>query len=298
MPLLHYLPGRTDLRVEDRRNGQARHNEGGQVGDKNILKSFLIGPISSIQRVLDTNDDFNGVDTLVSVQDILTGGVGVKRDLKDQSKRQMPLLSEEDFSFYCRLLYDRHLVTGVGGNVSSRVGDKIFITPSGYSLRDIEPDRVVVVSKEGRVLAGGIPTKDAEIHLGILRSRSDIHVVCHIHGAFIVAASTLIKPGPDALPPITPGFTYFAHPLTMIPFMVPGSEGLARAAVEKFSTSSCCALLLQNHGLIVVGKDFEEAVNIAEEIDEVARVYLLTNGKAHVISGQDVRKIKKLKSNP
>jgi hypothetical protein len=201
MPLLHYLPGRTDLRVEDRRNGQARHNEGGQVGDKNILKSFLIGPISSIQRVLDTNDDFNGVDTLVSVQDILTGGVGVKRDLKDQSKRQMPLLSEEDFSFYCRLLYDRHLVTGVGGNVSSRVGDKIFITPSGYSLRDMEPDRVVVVSKEGRVLAGGIPTKDAEIHLGILRSRSDIHVVCHIHGAFIVAASTLIKPGPDALPP-------------------------------------------------------------------------------------------------
>ena len=207
-------------------------------------------------------------------------------------------VSKEDFAFFCRLLYGRHLVTGVGGNVSAGVGDEIFITRSGYSLRDMKADRVVTLNKKGRVQEGGTPTKDVEIHLGILRSRPDIHVVCHVHGAYIVAASALVEPGSDALPPITPGFTYFVHPLAMIPFMVPGSKALAKAAIKQFSNASCRALLLQNHGLITVGENFEEAVNIAEEIDEAAGVYLLTNGKAAVISGKDVRKIKKLKSTP
>lgn len=217
---------------------------------------------------------------------------------KDDLKRQTPLVSKEDFCLFCRQLYDRHLVTGVGGNVSVRVGDKIFITPSGFSLRGLRPDMVVTVDEEGRVLEGGIPTKDVGVHLGILGIRPDTNVVCHVHGAFIIAASALMDPGPDALPPLAPGFAYFAHPLTMIAFMVPGTKEFAKATIEQFSNSRCRALLLQNHGLVTVGGNFEEALNIAEEIDEAARIYLLTNGKAQAISVENVRKIKKSTSSP
>lgn len=220
--------------------------------------------------------------------------------MKGKGRRLMgkDRISKEDFCLFCRLLYERHLVTGVGGNVSVRVGDKIFITPSGHSLRGLRPDMVVTLEGKGRVLEGGTPTKDVDLHLGILGVRPDINVVCHVHGAFIIAASSLVDPGPDALPPITPGFAYFAHPLPMIPFMIPGTKEFARATIEQLSQASCRALLLQNHGLVTVGEDFEEAVNIAEEIDEAARIYLLTNGKAKSISIEDVRKIKKLKSGP
>ncbi|UCF57027.1 MAG: class II aldolase/adducin family protein [Deltaproteobacteria bacterium] len=217
---------------------------------------------------------------------------------KDDPKRQTPLVSKEDFCLFCRLLYDRHLVTGVGGNVSVRVGDKIFITPSGFSLRGLRPDMVVTVDEEGRVLEGDIPTKDVGVHLGILGIRPDTNVVCHVHGAFIIAASALMDPGPDALPPLAPGFAYFAHPLTMIAFMVPGTKEFAKATIEQFSNSTCRALLLQNHGLVTVGGNFEEALNIAEEIDEAARIYLLTNGRAQAISVENVRKIKKSTSSP
>lgn len=202
-------------------------------------------------------------------------------------------ISKEDFCLFCRLLYDRHLVTGVGGNVSARIGDRFFITPSGHSLRGLNPGLVVTLDQKGRVLEGGVPTKDVEVHTGILGIRPDINVVCHVHGAFIIAASTLMDPGPDALPPMTPGFAFFAYPLVMIPFMVPGTKEFARAATEQFSQPTCLALLLQNHGLVTVGESFEEAVNIAEEIDEAARIYLMTDGKARAISAEDVRKIKR-----
>lgn len=202
-------------------------------------------------------------------------------------------ISKEDFCLFCRLLYDRHLVTGVGGNVSARIGDKFYITPSGHSLRGLNPNLLVTLDKKGRVLEGAVPTKDVEVHMGILRIRPDINVVCHVHGAFIIAASALMEPGPDVLPPITPGFAYFAHPLKLVPFRVPGTKDFARATTEQFSHPTCRALLLQNHGLVAVGENFEEAVNVAEEIDEAARIYLMTNGKAKPISLEDVRKIKK-----
>jgi len=145
-------------------------------------------------------------------------------ELKNRSIKMNHPVSKEDFCFFCRTLYDRHLVTGVGGNLSIRVGEEIFITPSGYSLGDMVPDIVITMNGEGRVLEGGNPTKDVEVHLGVFSERPDVNVVCHAHGACIIAVTTLLDPGPDSLPPITPGFVYFAYPLAMIPFMVPGSK--------------------------------------------------------------------------
>lgn len=202
------------------------------------------------------------------------------------------LVSKEDFCLFCRLLYERDLVAGSGGNLSVRVGEEIFITPSGYSLRDISPEMVVTLNKEGRVLEGEAPTKDMEMHLRVLRARAGINVVCHVHGAHIIAVSTLISPGSDSFPPITPGFAYFAHPLEMLPFMVPGTKELAVAAAGCFSNPDCSALLLQNHGLVTVGVSFQDALNVAEEIDEAAKIYVLTNGKAKSIPGDEVNRIK------
>jgi ribulose-5-phosphate 4-epimerase/fuculose-1-phosphate aldolase len=157
---------------------------------------------------------------------------------------------------------------------------------------------VVTLDQKGKVIEGSVPTKDVGVHMGILSIRPQINVVCHVHGASIIAASALMEPGPNALPPITPGFAYFAHPLKMAPFRVPGTEEFANATADEFSHPACRALLLQNHGLVTVGEDFEEAINIAEEIDEAARIYLMTNGKAKAISVEDVRKIKGSTSSP
>ncbi|MDY6971570.1 MAG: class II aldolase/adducin family protein [Thermodesulfobacteriota bacterium] len=187
---------------------------------------------------------------------------------------------KEEFCQFCHLLYSRRLVTGVGGNMAARVGDKILLTPSGHSLRLVEKDVVVTVNGKGIVLEGGEATREAGMHLGILDARPDVNVVCHIHGAYIIAATAMLAPGPASLPPLTPGFIHYVHPLPMIPFMIPGTEALAETVAREFEGGRPCALLLQNHGLITVGKDFQEAFNVAEEVDETARIYVLTYGRA------------------
>jgi len=84
----------------------------------------------------------------------------------------------------------------------------------------------------------------------------------------------------------------------MIPFMVPGSPDLAKSVSEAFSGKDSYAVLLLNHGLITVGEDFNKALNIAEEVDEAARVYLLTGGRALPISSENIGHIKALRNLP
>jgi len=206
-----------------------------------------------------------------------------------------PIPSREDFCAFCRLIYDRHLVTGVGGNVSVRAGREIYLTPTGYSLRDLQPDQVSVLTPEGALREGPPATKDAPLHLAILRTRNDVHAVLHVHGAHIVAASMLLEPGPDSLPPLTPGFVYYAHPLPLLPFLVPGGQGLVRAVSEHIGKDRRSAVLLQNHGLVTVGRTMEEALDTAEEIEEAARIFLLTGGKGTRLAPEAVKAVKGLR---
>lgn len=202
--------------------------------------------------------------------------------------------SREEFCQFCHILYERHLAAGAGGNVAARCGKGIWLTPTGCSLRDVKPEKIAVVDAHGVLVQGETPTKEGTLHLSVLEERPDMNVVLHVHGAHIIAASTLLDPGPSSLPALTPGFVYHAFPLPMIPFMVPGSPELAADVTKALSATGACAVLMQNHGLVTIGTDFQKALNVAEEIDEAARVYVLTNGKAPSISREDIQRIQSL----
>src|SRR5262249_38549023 len=55
---------------------------------------------------------------------------------------------------FCRITWDRGLVSAAGGNLSARIGDTdtFLITPSGVALRDAEPDDLVTIDLAGRKL--------------------------------------------------------------------------------------------------------------------------------------------------
>ncbi len=205
--------------------------------------------------------------------------------------------SRDEFCQFCHLIYERGLAAGTGGNVSVRCGEHIWLTPSGFSLRDTAAEKICVVNGKGDLIEGDTPTKEAGMHLGVFHKRPNINVVLHLHGPYIIAATTLLESGPDALPALTPGFTYHAYPLPMIPFMAPGSPGLAEAVAEALAERGTSAVLLKNHGLVTLGRDFSEALNIAEEIDEAARVYVLTGGKAPAIGPEHIDAIRSLRSD-
>ena len=189
--------------------------------------------------------------------------------------------SREDFVRFCSLLYHRDLVAGVGGNVAARDRDVVLVTPTSHSLRALEPEDVVAVDSEGRPVGEGQPSKEIGMHLAVLREHPDAGAVIHIHGSYVIAASCMLEPGQDSLPALTPGFTCFAYPMPMVPFAVPGSPELLEWVGEACRGGR--AVLLQNHGLVTWGRDLTEALDVAEEVDEAAQVFVLSQGRASVI---------------
>jgi len=195
----------------------------------------------------------------------------------------------------CNLLYERGLVSGSGGNISIRADiGVVLITPTGLSFKALRPKEISVIDLRENLLEGKPPSMEASMHLKVLDTRPDISVVCHCHGPYSVAASTLLSPGANSIPPLTPGFVYHAYPLYLLSFEVPGSSELAEAVAKALAKKGTKAVLLQNHGMVTVGKDLREAINIAEEIEEAAKIYLLTKGKGKILSDGHIAQIKKL----
>jgi L-fuculose-phosphate aldolase len=186
--------------------------------------------------------------------------------------------TRESFARTCRVMYDRRLVVGAGGNLSVRFEDGFLTTPSGLSLRDMTPGQALAVGPDGSCEGSVKPSKELSMHLRIFLERPDVQVVTHVHGSYITALTTLLEAGDDTLPPLCPGHVYYTRPLPMLPFYIPGTQELAGAVGERFANPDLLALLLKNHGLIAVGATLAEAVNTAEEVDEAAMMYLHTRG--------------------
>ena len=79
------------------------------------------------------------------------------------------------------------------------------------------------------------------------------------------------------LPPITAYYVMRIGRLPLVPYFRPGDKGLA-AAVGALAADHH-AVLLANHGPVVAGKTLEDAVYNAEELEETARLYLMTEGR-------------------
>jgi L-fuculose-phosphate aldolase len=167
------------------------------------------------------------------------------------------------------------LVTGTSGNISVRTPEgKILITPSGLDYEAIEPEDVVLVNLEGRVLESSLaPSAETPMHTGIYRSRAKVGAVVHTHAPY---STTLACLGWEI-----PTVHYMLLALSdegrvpLAPYATPNTEELARYASEALGeTHNAC--LLQNHGTITVGETLSEAYSRTERLEEMATIYYRT----------------------
>ncbi|MHB1235459.1 MAG: 3-oxo-tetronate 4-phosphate decarboxylase [Microbacteriaceae bacterium] len=176
-----------------------------------------------------------------------------------------------------RSLYARSLTHGSTGNLSLRLGDRILITPTGSSLGTVTAAHLSVIDGAGAHLSGPRPSKEAFLHLAMLRARPADNAVVHTHSTHSVAVSCLAGIDPDdVLPPLTAYFAMRIGVLPMLPYHAPGDRHLgplAEAAAAKHR-----ALLLANHGPVVSGASLGAAMDAVEELEETAKLYLLLDG--------------------
>lgn len=171
-------------------------------------------------------------------------------------------------------IFARGLTPGRTGNLSCRIEEEIVVTPTGVSLGSLDPSQLAIIDLEGRPIRGARPSKEAVMHAALYRSRPAAQGVVHLHSTHAVAVSCLADIDErSALPPLTAYFAMRVGQLPLVPYFAPGDPSLS-IAVEEMAREHH-AMLLANHGSIVVADDLLSAADAAEEIEETARLWLL-----------------------
>lgn len=186
----------------------------------------------------------------------------------------------EQICLLAKSMFDRGLTGGSTGNISARTSDGgLLVSPTGTSFGRLDPGRLSRFDAKGVLIDGDAPTKEMPLHSAFYETRSSAGAVVHLHSCHAVALSMMPDVDPDNfLPPFTPYSIMKLGRVKLLPFFLPGDPGMGEAVRGLAGKRS--AVMLANHGPVVAGKDVEAACNTIEELEDTARLAMLTRGQA------------------
>ena len=86
--------------------------------------------------------------------------------------------------------YRFQMVNMFEGNVSAKVGDRIFITPSQVSKEVMTSDMIIELDTDGNIVdkpEGLSPSSESKMHLEVYKLRPDVKAVVHNHSIYATA---------------------------------------------------------------------------------------------------------------
>jgi ribulose-5-phosphate 4-epimerase/fuculose-1-phosphate aldolase len=186
--------------------------------------------------------------------------------------------AREQICTMAKSVFDRGLTGGASGNISLRLEDGgLLVTPTGSSFGTLDPGRLSRLDAAGRLLSGDAPTKEMPLHSAFYETRAAAGAVVHLHSTHSVALSVLPDTDPEnMLPPLTAYGIMRLGKVRLLPYYRPGDPAMGDAV--RGLAGKRAAVVLANHGPVVAGKDLEAAVYAMEELEETARLALLTRG--------------------
>lgn len=167
------------------------------------------------------------------------------------------------------------LVMLSGGNVSARMSrGEILVTPSGSDYATMQPDDIVMVDINGKVLEGSLkPSVDLEALLYIYRNKPEVNGIIHTHQPYATAVGLVADELPvcvTTLANVTLGAVRVAR------YGSAACLDMGVAAVEYLGSRR--AVILKHHGVLTVGGNLKEALYAAVYMEEAAKAYLLARG--------------------
>lgn len=188
-----------------------------------------------------------------------------------------------------RRLVELGLNRGSSGNASVRDGDGMLITPSALLVSEMTPDSMVRMDFEGKVLQGGKPSSEWRFHRDILSVRPEIGAVVHVHSTFATTIACLSRDVPAVHYMIA---LAGGDNIRCTPYSVFGEQALSDHALEALRDRKGC--LLGNHGMIALGKDLDDALAVAVEVEFLCEIYwrTLQVGEPHILTSQQMHDVK------
>ena len=188
-----------------------------------------------------------------------------------------------------RELIQLGLNRGTSGNCSIRLNNhQLLITPSGVPLEKIQPGAMVVINMDGVSQGAGVPSSEWRFHRDIMKCRDDVQAVVHTHSIAATALACLRKD--------IPSFHYMVavaggSSIRCAPYELFGTQQLSERVLEALRDRRAC--LMGNHGMVAVGRDLRQAVQIALEVETLADQYLraLSIGEPDLLSESEMRAV-------
>ena len=115
------------------------------------------------------------------------------------------------------LLYQKGLITPMGGNASGRLhgSDHFWITPSGLLKCDLRVRDIAKVALKGKISSGELkPSTETPLHSRIYQSREDVYAVIHAHSPVTLGATLA---GLE-IKPVTPESVMFVGEVPIVEF--------------------------------------------------------------------------------
>lgn len=167
--------------------------------------------------------------------------------------------------------YTEQLVAGTSGNVSVYDHEReiMAITPSNMNYGVMKSEDIVLMKVDGTIVEGEHkPSSEWRMHAGIYAKRSDVNAIIHTHSPYATSFAVLHRSIPEILVEMLP---FLGGDIPLSQFGMPGTDELAINAEAVLKNRNAC--LLMNHGVLVIGKNLDQAYVRAQYVEDAARIY-------------------------
>ena len=180
---------------------------------------------------------------------------------------------------------------GTSGNASVRCEGGFLVTPSGMKIEEMSSPSMVKMSWDGSFDANKKPSSEWRFHRDIMQNKPEINAIIHTHSMFATTLACLHKD----IPP----FHYMiaiagGDTIRCADYALFGSQALSDHALAALIERKAC--LLANHGMIVLGRDLDDALAVTLEVENLCEQYwrtlqvgaphLLTEAEMHAVFQQ------------
>ena len=180
------------------------------------------------------------------------------------------------------------------GNISLRgkEDDKegYFITPSGKKYETLKAEDIVFMglNEELRDTSNQNPSSEWRFHRDIYLNKKEAQAIVHAHSPHATAVSSHGK----TIPP----FHYMialagGEDIKCADYATFGTEELSKNVIKALENRSAC--LMSNHGQVAFGKNLGQALELAQEIENICHQYTiaLKLGEPKILSFEEMKKV-------
>lgn len=192
----------------------------------------------------------------------------------------------EQFIAQAHRVGDAGLTLCSSGNLSWRIGENALVSGTGSWVPTLSKEKVAVCKIEtGEVLNGVRPSMESGFHLGIFRERPNVNVVLHFQSCYATAVACM-KQVPADFNVTAEIPCHVGSEIPVIPYFRPGSPELASHVIQAMKNHN--SALLQKHGQVVCGKNFDEVFERATFFEMACRIIVLSGGEYQTLSKAEI----------